>query len=173
MISDPTLQAQLTTTIFSHTNQVGELTIRPTDDITEGIHKIFLISTDDSLPKGMVLEVEVFDIGYTEPSSYIIDKRNELISWLSSTYPEYENITDQTWFAYRTYTEILVVEHWTFLSPDYELRICCHITTEPYNWSKMMLRHRGDIEPVIAAHQEYDGSTNEINTSDYPIMYGY
>jgi len=170
---DPELHAQLNINAFNTTNTVGELTIQPSDNISEGIHKILLISTEDVLPKGRILEVEIFNISHGGPSSYIQGKKDEFLDWLELFHLEYENISDQTWFAYRTYTQILVVEHWTFLNSEYELRICCHITTSPYNWSKMMLRYRGEIEPVIAAHREYDGVTSEINVSDYPIMYGY
>jgi hypothetical protein len=173
LIADPELQAQLTTTIFTQTNPVGELTIRPTDNITEGTSKIILLSKNDALPKAKILEVEIFDIEYDQPSRYIIDKRNAFLNWLSNTDPKYENISDQTWFAYRTYVRVLEVEHWTFLSPDYELRICCHITIEPDNWSEMLLRQRGEITPVIAAHQESDGSIHEMNISDYPTFYDY
>jgi len=173
LIADPELRAQLTNTVFTQTNPTGELIIRPTENITEGISKIIILSKNDGLPKTKILEVELFDIEPEEPSRYIIDKRNGLLDWLSTTYPEYENISNQTWFAYRTYVRVLEVEHWTFLSSDYELRICCHITIEPDNWSEMLLRPRGEITPVIAAHQEYDGSTHELNISEYPTFYGY
>lgn len=173
LIADQALNAQLSTSVFSNTTPVGELTIRPSETITKGNYRIYLISTDANIPKSRVLEVEIFEIDHNEPGTYIIDKRNALLSWLENTHAEYEHISNQTWFAYRTYVEILVVEHWTFLSPEYELRICCHIATEPNNWSKMMIRPRGNIEPTLAAHQEYDGSTYEINISEYPIIYGY
>ena len=128
---------------------------------------------DGFIPMRHVLEVEIFDINVGDPSSYILEKKDELLDWFETTHPDYENISDMTWFPYRTYQEVLVVEHWTFLNDDYELRICCHITIPPFNWSKMSLRPLGEIEPVLAFKREYDGQTMEIPVSEYPTLYGY
>jgi hypothetical protein len=171
--ADSELNAQLTTYVLNNSSQVADIIVQPIKNITKGIHRITISSVDGFIPMEHVLEVEIFDINISEPSSYIMKKKDELLSWFETTHPDYENISDSSWFPYRTYQKVLVVEHWTFLNDEYELRICCHITIPPYNWSKMSLRPLGEIEPVLAFHREYDGKTMEIPVSEYPILYGY
>ncbi len=93
--------------------------------------------------------------------------------WLSQHHPEYAAVLDQKWFAYNTYPQIWVVEHWTFLSEDWELRVCFHVMIPPYDWSMMRLRKRGEVNAEFAARRESDGTIYEIPVSDYPIKFGY
>jgi hypothetical protein len=171
--ADANLSVQLNTYILNNNSRNAEVTIHPNNDIELGNHTIEITATQGSLSNKIYLTVEIIDVNISEPTSYITGKRDEFINWLENEHPEYENLSNQDWFSYKTYPLILVVEHWTFLNTAWELRLCCHITIPPYNWSKMCLRKLGDIDPVFAAHCESNGTIYEIPISEYPIMYGY
>lgn len=171
--SDKLLNPQLTQYFLNKTITISELEIRPDGLIHPGLYNITVIATNDKISHEISLEVEIINLTTSEPSIQIIEKRDEFITWLDSEYPEFGNLSSQDWYSYMTYPGILVVEHWTFLSKQYEMRICNHATIPPYNWSKIRLRPRGDWDPVFAAVHEYDGTTYEIPLSEYPIMFGY
>ena len=67
-----------------------------------------------------------------------------------------------------------IVEHWTFLEANYEMRVCRHVMMAPEDWAKLWLRPRGEWDAVFAAMMDTDGATPyEIPLEDYPIYYGY
>lgn len=167
------LHAQLDKTVLTNDIKVAELTIQPDEEIDITTYTIEVIGELGSESQVISLEVEIIDVIYFEPSEYVIGKRDEFISWLYNEHPEYGDLSSQEWFSFVTYPGILVVEHWTFLSDEWEFRVCSHITIPPYNWSKMCLRQLGRVEASIAAHQEYDGTTYEIPIEEYPTFFGY
>ena len=122
--------------------------------------------------KKLVLEVEIFDWSSDNVHDVII-KRDELIDWLEANHPEFGTFSSENCFAYITYPAHLVVEHWTFLYEKWEMRICYHVTIPPYNWSKIWLRPRCEVDAVFAAKHESDGTTYEIPILEYPTFYGY
>ena len=120
----------------------------------------------------LVLEVEMFNWSSDNLPDAII-KRNELIEWLEVEHPEFDTFSDINSFAYVTYPSHLVVEHWTFLYEEWEMRVCYHVMIPPYDWSKIYLRKRGEVDAVFAAKRESDDTTYEISLSEYPTYYGY
>ena len=171
--ADANLNAQLDRNMLNTSSMIAELAIRPNNNTLFGNHTIEVSATQGNVTKKIYLVVEMINVIIGEPDSYLTGKRDKFISWLESEHPELGNLSNQNWFAYKTYPQIIVVSHWTFLSLEWEFRICCHNTIPPYNWSKMCLRRLGEIEPVLAAYLEYDGTTYEIPVDDYPIKYGY
>ena len=119
-----------------------------------------------------VLEVEVFDWSSGNIGDAVI-KRDEFLSWLASEFPEYDGFSDASLVAYVTYPEIFIVEHWTFLYEEWEMRICYHVMIPPHDWSQLCLRRRGQLEPLLAAYCESDGLIYEIPIYEYPILFGY
>ena len=120
----------------------------------------------------LVFEVEIFNWSSDNLPDALV-KKDELIKWLESKHPEFGTFSDKESFAYVTYPGILVVEHWTFLYKEWEVRICYHVMIPPHDWSKICLRKRGEVQPIFAAKRESDGTTYEISLSEYPIHYGY
>jgi hypothetical protein len=100
------------------------------------------------------------------------DKMNDFVTWLETEHPELGSFSARNWFVYGTYPQLLIVEHWTFLDEDWEMRVCYHVMIPPYDWSKILLRRRGEWEPLLAVHRETDGTIYEIPVEEYPIM-GY
>ncbi|UCF13521.1 MAG: hypothetical protein JSW06_04485 [Thermoplasmatales archaeon] len=135
-------------------------------------HDVGFLATSLFDIRRLVLEVEMFNWSSDNLPDAII-KRDELIDWLELEYPEFGNFSDKESFAYMTYPEILIVEHWTFLCKCWEMRICYHVMIPPHDWSKICLRRRGEVNPIFAAMRESDGTIYEINVSEYPIMFGY
>ena len=167
------LNVQINKDTLNESSRVAEITLYPNNLTRIGLHEIELTATHANISRIISLEVDILNRSIGNPSPYIIGKKNKLIHWLENEYSIFDNISNQDWFAYMTYVEILVVEHWTFISSEWEMRLCCHITIPPYNWSMMRLRKIGEIEPILAFKCEFNDMIYEIPISDYPIIYGY
>lgn len=192
--ADQNLGVEVDTKILNMQSRVAEITLRPTMNIsftTYSIEVSAFYSPSLSPVKSAVdfweppyghhpavslrtlyLDVEIFDHSSCNLPDAIV-KRDELVTWLEAEHPEFGMFSNQDFFAYVTYPEILVVEHWTFLYDDWEMRICYHVMMPPYDWSKIWLRPRGEINAVFAAYRESDGTTYEIPVSEYPSFFGY
>jgi len=133
---------------------------------------VSLLGRDPFEIRKLVFYVEMFNWSSDSLPDALV-KKEELIKWLESKHPEFGTFSDKEWFAYVTYPNILVVEHWTFLYEEWEMRICYHVMIPPYDWSKICLRKRGEVQPIFAAMRESDGTTYEIALSEYPTHYGY
>jgi hypothetical protein len=178
LTADPLLNAGLSRRTLNDRYEIAEITVRPDQSIEARTYEIELraLYTGDPSHIGpfrkVSLKVEVLQWGPTNPAN-VISKRDEFIVWLETEHPELGNFSNRIWFPYMTYPQILIVEHWTFLDEDWEFRLCYHVMIPPYDWSKILLRRRGEWDPVLAAMRESDGTIHEIPISEYPVMFGY
>jgi len=170
--ADPVLNATLDRAFLDTKSNVAEITIQPGLKAEIKNYEIILNAYHAGLTKSLRFVVEMYPYQQFD-TSWVVTKRDEFMPWLEHEHPEFADVLDQEWFAYLTYPQIWVVEHWTFLSDEWELRICFHVMIPPYDWSMMRLRKRGESEPIFAARRESDGTIHEIPVSDYPIMFGY
>jgi hypothetical protein len=171
--ADPALHAELDRDFLDFKNRVAEITIKPDSLIEIRNYRIVLIAQNEDMIKILEFAVEIFP-GESQVSDWAIRKRDEFMFWLMHEHPEYSEVADQKWFVYNTYPQIWIVEHWTFLSEEWEMRICFHVMIPPYDWSMMRLRKRGEAEAELAARKDTDsGTIYEIPVADYPLMFGY
>ena len=174
----PSLNAVLDRYILNNSSNIAEITIKPSLSIEVGIYEIEVraVYTGDPSHSGRYqsiwLQVDVFQWGPGNIDDATL-KKDEFIGWLETEHPELGDFSSRIWFPYMTYPQIWIVEHWTFLDNDWEFRLCYHVMIPPYDWSKILLRRRGEWNPVLAAMRETDGTIHEIPISEYPIMFGY
>lgn len=172
-----TLGAALTTGILNGEETVAELTVSPTRQVPLALHVITVTAENQTQQQSLELQVEVFNWGIMS-MNIAQDTQDRFIAWLGDEHPELGNFSNQKWDVYSTYPLVKIVEHYTFLSDDWEFRICFHVMIPPDDWSKMWLRPRGDWEPVLAAQRAWDDIIgdyviNEIPLSEYPTFFGY
>jgi len=197
MNADPNLNAQLDITILNSENTVAELTIQPNDNVDIQVYTITVVATQlqeqpSEKPRTpaqtIELQVDIYEWFHDE-HPFALEKRDEFLRWLEQEHPEFGVFTGQNCSFYMTYPGILVVEHWTFLYEDWEMRFCFHVMMYPYNWSMICLRHRGEVKAEFAARREYVFPTlsvfseephgtpdliyREIPVSEYPMFFGY
>lgn len=170
--ADPGLNAELDMDFLNLDNCVAEITIRPDSLIEVGEYILRLTAQNRDVVNSLEFMVEIFPAEPQDPR-WAVRKKDEFMPWLKKTHPEYVEVINQKWFKYQTYPQIWIVEHWTFLSEEWEMRICFHVMIPPHDWSMMRLRKRGEAEPELAARRESDGTIYEIPASEYPLMFGY
>jgi hypothetical protein len=151
---------------------IAEISIRPVQPIGIGVYPITLCAENSSLRGAVELKVDVMNWPAGNPETVTV-KRDEFVQWLEAEHPELGEFSGREWFSYLTYPGIWVVEHWTFLDPDWEMRICFHVMIPPYDWSMLLLRPRGQWDPILATMRESDGTTYEIPIDEYPTFYSY
>lgn len=181
--SDPVLNAVLSKQSMNAESPIAEITIRPERSVDMGTYFIDVTARQigtarresDCRDQTLRLEADLWPWGDPNPQA-ALDRCGPLMKWAQEKCPEFDGIFNQNWYSYLTYPGILVVEHWTFMSRDWEVRFCFHVMIPPYDWTKIMIRQRGEWEPEIAGKREYDGvdyRLSEIPISEYPTFYGY
>lgn len=172
-----TLNATLTTTTVNAETPIAEVVISSTAQVPIALHNITVTASNQTHEEVIQLEVDVIPWGIVS-MNWAQEKYGQFEDWLRDEHPELGNFASQKWELYSTYPRIVVVEHYTFLSDDWEMRICFHVMIPPYDWSKMLLRPRGQWDPILAAVREWDEGAqdyviSEMPVEDYPIINGY
>lgn len=181
--ADPALNARLDRRTLNKESRIAEISIEPDSDIEIRTYFIDLVASPAGISHEiatrpvpvLTLEIEMFNWGQTGPEIAEM-KRDQLLEWVEANHPELGDIGTQDCYSYMTYPQILVVEHWTFLSADWEIRVCFHVMIPPHDWSMIQLRKRGEWDPLLAARRQFGGITytiSEIPVSEYPTFYGY
>ncbi len=169
------LNAELYRTVVNAGTPITEVSVGPSNSIPIGYHYIEVTASNMEHSETITLEVEVVNWDGTGSMGYAREKLDEFVVWLEGNYPELGTFSDRQWSVYGTYPGILVVMHYTFLDIDWELRLCYHVMIPPYDWSKILLRPRGEWDPTLAAKRECVDGVNyeifEIPVEDYGVLY--
>ncbi|MDT3739297.1 MAG: hypothetical protein RO257_07325 [Candidatus Kapabacteria bacterium] len=170
--ADPALKASLKKSDLDNNNRVAEIIISPDKNIEINNYIISIIATHSGKEKRVQVEVELFDWTQGGIETALI-KRDEFKKWLVSQNSKYNSIFNQPDKFYHTYPQILIVEHYTFLTDDYEVRICYHVMVPPDDWSFIRIRKRNSLEAEFAAKRESNGTIKSIPLTEYPTLFGY
>ena len=170
--ADPQLHASLSRHVLDERERVAELRLAPSEAMDVGMHRINVVAMHDDRITALSLDVEM--LHWTQfPPAMEMEKREDFLAWLDAAHPELGDVTRRPFHRYMTYPEILIVEHWTFLSAEWEVRLCYHVMIPPDDWSMLLLRRCGSLSPLLAARRESDGSIHEIPVEQYPTLFGY
>ena len=170
--ADPALNAELDRHSLDRSSTIAEIAIYPDQSAKTGGYEIELEATRINDSQSIILEVEIFDWSSGNIDDATV-KRDEILGWVEEESPEFGSFSKRYWFPYMTYPETLVVEHWTFLNMEWEMRLCYHVMIPPYDWSMLAIRRRGESDFIFAVKRESDGAIHEIPVAEYPTMYGY
>lgn len=170
--ADSVLNAELDRHTLDRSSAIAEVAIYPDQSAKIEGYEIELRAVHSGGAQSIMLWVEMFDWGSGSIND-AIDKRDEILGWLEKEHPEFGSFSERYWFTYMTYPETLVVEHWTFLNMEWEMRLCYHVMIPPYDWSMLAIRRRGELDSIFTAKRESDGKIHEIPFAEYPKMYGY
>jgi hypothetical protein len=168
--SDKGLNAEISKEQLNEGDTVFELVVKPDEKLKLRNYTLQLKAINNGEYRQLDLVVSLVDNGTNTEDATL--KLNAFKDWLIERNPQYGSAIESDYFLYRTY-QILVVEHYTVLTPEYEIRFCYHVMIPPYDWSMIRIRKRNFIEPEFCARRETDGTIHEIPISEYPILFGY
>lgn len=167
------LDVSISKTHLSNEVSTTEIVIEPKATIETKDYKIKVMASNQQFYGSIELVVSIFDWS-TEVGEDLLLMKNEFDTWLNTNFPEYNIHEGMNWFAYPTYPQILIVEHYTFIDQEYEYRICRHAMIPPYDWSMIRLRKRNEVAPFLAARKDSTGGIiHQIPVEDYPTLFGY
>ena len=133
-----------TVTVTPQTITVGQIAevIVVTDKISIGENLTVTIQGErEGLMETENITIEVLDgedmLGLV--AEYMRDK---FVPWLAINYPELGITSETQWVGTIVNPRILVVMHYIFLSDDWEMYVTWHVMIQPYDWTKIYLRHR-------------------------------
>ncbi|MDT8323554.1 MAG: hypothetical protein RRA94_05555 [Bacteroidota bacterium] len=150
----------------------AELSLHPAPTLATGLYALTVIARHGGVQKEYSLHVDMREWSQSGPG-HEMDRRQDFLDWLAVAHPELGDVDALPYFRFCTYPEILIVEHWTFLSAEWEMRVCFHVMIPPHNWSMMLLRRTGAPVPLLAARRESDGRITEFPVTEYPTHFGY
>jgi hypothetical protein len=110
-----------------------------------------------------VIEWEIHDM------NYITEFRDVFINYLMVNHPEFKIDETVKWTTIQNSIQILIVEHFLFMSESWEMELSRHVMIAPYDWVEVYLRPRGALTPTWAGEIE-SWSTNSqlIQETDPP-----
>jgi|GEM_PF-955083 len=170
--SDSGLHAQLDRYLLDEDDSVAEIRIAPMSLGSGDSLRILLTARHNGSLQRLPLAVNMIEWEHPSPGAEI-RHRQHFIDWLAEAHPELDINGNDFFGRWMTYPQHLIVEHWTFLSREWEMRICFHVMIPPDDWSKMLLRRRGCPEALFAVHRDTYGNVTEIPVDAYPTFYGY
>jgi hypothetical protein len=173
LLADPCLHAHLDRTTLDQASSSAEITVAPDNKAEFKTYQIEVRAAHKGDYCSVYLNVEILQWPCGTPDG-ACRKMTEFLEWVKEKYPHIRDLSSDQWTAFLTYPQILIVEHWTFLSPEWEIRMCHHVMIPPYDWTYFRLRKRDEFDPALAARRDTENMPlHEIPVEDYPIMYGY
>jgi len=166
------LHASLFSNVINTSCPVAEVIVQPDNTTVDGDYVVTVEATNGQQSRYVHLKVNI-SYWYSGDPWYAIIKFEEFLPWLEQNHPEVGDLSLEDWWIYQTYTHILIVEHWTFLSDNWEVRLKIHATIPPHNWTKLWIRPRGVLMGLFAVKREYNGTTYEILIEEFSWKYGY
>lgn len=156
---------------LSASDTVGEITLAPSGILGDEVYFIKLKLEHNNQTKEYVFRVHSYNWGGNYEDA--IQKLELFKSWIEVNRPEYKSIFESPDKLYSTYPETLIVEHYTFLSNSYEVRLCYHVTHPQDSWAKLLIRRRGSLLPELALGTVYPVRVLPSDITEYPTLYGY
>jgi hypothetical protein len=93
--------------------------------------------------------------------------RDVFISYLALNYPNLGIDVCTRWIGFTNAPMTLVVEHFLFLSENWELELSRHVMIPPYDWVQGYIRPRSQISPIwagkIDSWSDINHTVSEIN----------
>ncbi|MFH1049298.1 MAG: hypothetical protein V1779_00045 [bacterium] len=170
--SESDIETKLNKTELTDKDSVADIIISPSLNSTPDTHSIIVKAQHNGKEQQLKLYVDIIEWDQDDfTDSYL--KRDEFKNWVTSKSIKYSEIFSSNTLVYQTYPQILIVEHCTFITKNYEARLCYHVMIPPDDWSMLRIRNRNFVEPEIAVKRETDGSINQIPMEEYPTFFGY
>jgi len=116
--------------------------------------------TTDTVSATDVATVHVVD--WTLPDlTQVTDIRNTFVQFLAINHPDFGIDETVTWTPTLNAPQILVVEHYLFMSEFWEMELSRHVMIAPHDWIRVYLRPRGALTPSWAGMIESWTSDNQ------------
>jgi len=152
-----------------------EIVIEPDSNIAITDQPILLRGSLAERRDSLLLNVHMINWTDTkELGDLIIVKMNNYIDWLHVNHPAVEIYDTTQWELFATYPQTIIVDYFTLLNDQYELRVCNHAMIPPEDWSAIRLRERCVYQPFLTLRQDStNGAIYEIHRDEFPTLFDY
>ena len=97
--------------------------------------------------------------------------KDSYISYLALNYPNFGINENTKWTGFTSAPMTLVVEHFLFISENWELELSRHVMIPPYDWVKVYIRPRSQISPIWAGKiDSWSDENHTISEIDPPLQ---
>lgn len=104
----------------------------------------------------------VYVVDWSLPDlTLVTDMHYTFVQFLAANYPDFGIDETITWTATLNAPQILVVEHYLFMSEFWEMELSRHVMIAPYDWINVYLRPRGALTPSWAGMIESWTNNNQ------------
>ena len=152
--------------------QVAEVTIIPAGDQQETTVPVTILGVRGGETRQATASLDVLtDMPGVdeERGAYAATVRDRFVPWLEASHPELGITTSTPWTGTVVTPQILVVMHYLFFSPEWEMHVDWHVMIPPYDWARIDLRHRFDeTRPSYAFEIESWSAETEPRPTEVP-----
>ena len=121
--------------------EVAEVIVIPNQTSTNKMLTITFYGDRSGFRQIETVDVELID--WDDDLREIAESmRDKFVPWLTVNHPEFGISGETQWTGTIVNPGILVVMHYMFYSEDWELYVTWHVTVQPYDWTRVYLRHR-------------------------------
>lgn len=177
--ADRLIKTEFTNTHLNSETLMTELVVDPSKQLPYGTYFITVTVSNQTQQESVELELQLMDWGVNS-ATRAVTARDQFIDWLAVEYPGLGSFDVEPWEKlYCHYPEVIIHEHYTFLSDNWEFRVSCHITWIPEDYyTTFWLRPRGEWEPILAVERVWDEATQgyvflEVPLEDWNYINGY
>lgn len=177
--ADRLIKTELTNTHLNAQTPMAELVLQPSKQLPfDSYHYITVTVSNQTHQESVLLELELVNWGILSMNR-AVTAREHFIEWLEVEHPELGNLAGEQWGVYCHYPQIIIHEHYTHLSDNWELRVSCHVTWTPEDYYETLwLRPRGQWDPIMAAKYDLDEASQswiiyETPLEDWKYYFGY
>lgn len=130
---------------------VGEVWVVPDPSDVETIARVTITGTRNGQTATVERSLPIFPMA-DERRSDAKPHADRWLAWLATAHPELGITADTAWTPEFVST-LLVVSHYAYWSPDWEMTVLWHNMIPPYDWTEVQLRHRWtEAAPSLAFH---------------------
>lgn len=153
--------------------------------IYEKVIEIFLYPNNTHLDTEIKIMVEIsngqrnlLEFGYVSIVNWtganieeVEPMKDVFTSYLAQNYPNFGIDENTEWIGFANAPMILVVEHFLFISENWELELSRHVMIPPYNWVQVYIRPRSQISPIWAGKiNSWSDENHTISAIDPPLQ---
>ncbi|HSN44532.1 MAG TPA: hypothetical protein VLR88_10820 [Propionibacteriaceae bacterium] len=122
-------------------DDVAEVSVTPDPTSVGGTVSLTIVGSRGQASNSVEVTFEVLE-GEDDRAGYAADLRDRFVGWLAENRPELGIALATQWDGTMVSPQWLVVSHYLFFSPEWEMHVSWHIMIAPDDWARIDLRPR-------------------------------
>lgn len=120
---------------------VAEVEVIPDAASVDTTLTVTISGARNGLARTAVVDLEILDM-QDDLGPYAAQMRDLFVPWLETNHPDLGITNSTQWTGTLVDPQVLVVQHYLFLTDTWEMGVSWHVTIPPHDWTQIYLRRR-------------------------------